>query len=466
MLFLEGLMSLVSTDEGAQSLICEACNDTYLLEPKYECVISPLDTICPNCSFQAVEIASKFTTSVCPFCKWNPPAQFFSPDGLTTCRGCTNSACSLSKGLSQLPIRLCPVCRSHSMVLRTPKAGGTQFLSCSHYPSCKGAINFPPCQSVSLSPEKCDACSAKFAATIRKLNFTFAGTGQSQGGPLNAEYCVAGCSDYLNPMLRMANGRVENLFVAPVQQQPPPPPPPRSQSNVNLAGSFQAMKNSFQKKVQKLCNCGVEAALMTVKKEGPNVGREFYGCGNSRTCQFFEWADGEQPRGMGGGGGGGGGGFSGNNFAPSRSSGFQNVPSGFQNGPPPNSFAPSRSSGFQNPSHADVLCGCGTPAKHLVSKKEGPNQGRAFYACATPRECKFFKWADEIGQQGSSAPSASAGRGVCFNCNQPGHWSNACPNRGGSGFSAPAPAPQKRGKQVKDDINSAPKKRGRPPKSK
>ena len=38
------------------------------------------------------------------------------------------------------------------------------------------------------------------------------------------------------------------------------------------------------------CLCGVEASLLTVKKDGPNKGRLFYTC-KSRTCKFFYFED-------------------------------------------------------------------------------------------------------------------------------------------------------------------------------
>ena len=66
--------------------------------------------------------------------------------------------------------------------------------------------------------------------------------------------------------------------------------------------------------------------MFTVRKEGPNQGRQFYSC-PTKTCDFFAWKDGAGSasnnsfnNGGGGGGGGGnngggggrGGGFSGN----------------------------------------------------------------------------------------------------------------------------------------------------------
>lgn len=45
-------------------------------------------------------------------------------------------------------------------------------------------------------------------------------------------------------------------------------------------------------------------------------------------------------------------------------------------------------------------CNCGE-AKLLEVKKEGPNQGRKFYACAQPKgsQCDFFCWDGETARQ-------------------------------------------------------------------
>lgn len=41
------------------------------------------------------------------------------------------------------------------------------------------------------------------------------------------------------------------------------------------------------------CECGFPAVTFNVKKEGPNLGREFYCCSrkDDGKCQFFVWAD-------------------------------------------------------------------------------------------------------------------------------------------------------------------------------
>ncbi|KAH8929181.1 prokaryotic type I DNA topoisomerase [Atractiella rhizophila] len=42
------------------------------------------------------------------------------------------------------------------------------------------------------------------------------------------------------------------------------------------------------------CQCGLEAVLLTVAKEGPNMGRQFYKCSklsDAAKCSFFQWTD-------------------------------------------------------------------------------------------------------------------------------------------------------------------------------
>ena len=40
---------------------------------------------------------------------------------------------------------------------------------------------------------------------------------------------------------------------------------------------------------------------------------------------------------------------------------------------------------------SSILCQCGNEACVKVVSKEGPNNGKEFFSCAT-RACKFFKW--------------------------------------------------------------------------
>ncbi|XP_066952074.1 DNA topoisomerase 3-alpha [Macrobrachium rosenbergii] len=204
-----------------------------------------------------------------------------------------------------------------------------------------------------------------------------------------------------------------------------------------------------------VCTCNEDAILLTVRKEGPNTGRQFYKCAKPQGtgCNFFLWADeGDNVRSGGWGDDGGAGGSSsgrGNNFGQSR--GSSNI-----------SFTQNSSwnnrrfdSGFGGGSTYEdsVQCNCGIAAKRLTVQKEGPNKGREFYACIKERnvQCRFFKWADEIeGEQQSGYGNYSTdtgfggGRGgtrqrdtgstgwkrKCGACGEEGHDRRNCPEGG------------------------------------
>ncbi|KAL3133169.1 hypothetical protein ABBQ38_007062 [Trebouxia sp. C0009 RCD-2024] len=118
-------------------------------------------------------------------------------------------------------------------------------------------------------------------------------------------------------------------------------------------------------------------------------------------------------------------------------------------------------------------CDCGLQCSYIMAKT-AKNDGRWFYRCPKPKEegqCRFFQWADELGQQpqsagrgggparagpgsapyggpaphGGPAPSyhsyssppkmgaggAAASTDACFKCGETGHWSRDCPTGGG-----------------------------------
>lgn len=131
-----------------------------------------------------------------------------------------------------------------------------------------------------------------------------------------------------------------------------------------------------------VCNCGSEALLLTVRKDGPNQGRQFYKCSSS-ACNFFLWAD-EQPQDRG-------------TTAPRSSTLPQppagRAPAGLQR--PGGGREPSGSGSLD--AGGGVVCRCEQPAVTRTVQKDGPNKGRQFHTCPKPREqqCGFFQWADE-----------------------------------------------------------------------
>lgn len=133
-----------------------------------------------------------------------------------------------------------------------------------------------------------------------------------------------------------------------------------------------------------VCNCSQDALLLTVRKEGPNQGRQFYKC-NTGNCNFFLW-DEQQNDQPGSAGRMGSTGQLGPSFQPPRPSlGFANTPQQKQG---------SRGSGGGG---EESMCSCNIPAVTRTVMKDGPNKGRVFLTCGKPRDqqCGFFQWVDE-----------------------------------------------------------------------
>ncbi|KAM6186541.1 DNA topoisomerase 3-alpha isoform 2-T2 [Rhynchocyon petersi] len=341
------------------------------------------------------------------------------------------------------PIRRCPQCNK-DMVLKTMK-NGRFYLSCVGFPECRSAMWFPDSiLEASRDESVCPVCKPQ---PVYRLKLKFRPGSIPPSMPLELVGCVGGCDETLREMLnlRFSRGLPRALqsanqssglqanqcldkrdnnqhshFQLPGSKQCEParassqPLPP----STNIVGS-----NSVT------CNCGQEALLLTVRKEGPNQGRQFYKCSRG-SCTFFLWADSSPP---------------------------------ITAGTPPYAGRPLGNSpghclgGLNRPgagSGGTTSCLCSQPVITRIVQKEGPNKGRQFHTCSKPREqqCGFFQWADENAASGTISDSPWTGgtwepearskrhRGSsstvgstakkfrkCSLCHQPGHTRPFCP---------------------------------------
>lgn len=370
-----------------------------------------------------------------------------------------------------LPVRKCPSC-NRDMVIKKKREGNSKYLSCTGYPACKNAVWFPEVVlEVQRDESVCPTCRPH---PVHMLKFKFRRGSLPPMMPLEFVGCIGGCDETLREVLdlrylragggsgggaREAPGPVPSR-TAPLQRasstgaapsRPPncsppvsvsswtPPPPPPGGAVNGRASSNDAI----------VCNCGQDAILLTVRKDGPNQGRQFYKC-NTGNCNFFLWA---------------------NECGQPGSAAL----------PPPRSAQPRPSLGFRNTSvdsiriggsgdhGGEIMCNCNQAAVTRTVQKDGPNKGRTFHTCGKPREqqCGFFQWADEnvpppgafgsgynssgynssgfssgqsssnrggngrkkAGDAGANRPPAAKKPRNCGICHLPGHTRVTCPQR-------------------------------------
>jgi DNA topoisomerase-3 len=174
----------------------------------------------------------------------------------------------------------------------------------------------------------------------------------------------------------------------------PPPSPPRSAARPPPSTSAEPN-----------CTCGVPAAQRTVTKESMNKGRQFWTCGASRACDFFEWCDGPSSAAAG----------------PSTSVSRMAPPSTV---PTKRAYTTSASQANEG---AGRRCGCEMPAVQKTVFKEGANQGRQFWTCSKgeAERCKFFEWDDEPPRvSGGGGGGSGGGGGASDECYKVRHLYN------------------------------------------
>uniref|UniRef100_A0A4W6DER5 DNA topoisomerase n=1 Tax=Lates calcarifer TaxID=8187 RepID=A0A4W6DER5_LATCA len=328
-----------------------------------------------------------------------------------------------------LPVRKCPNCRSGHGA--EEEEGGKQYLSCMGFPACKTAVWFPDTVlEVSRDDSICPTCQPHPCSHFRRGSLP-------PMMPLEFVGCIGGCDDTLREVLdlkylragggggggggvgegggrgRGGGGRGDDPW--PPDARPPRPQlprAPRSNPHPSLppvpswtpqprppAGGGVSSADPSRDAI--VCNCGQDALLLTVRKNGPNQGRQFYKC-NSGSCNFFLWAD--QPDQEG---------------APQSQGPPRPLPAPRTSQPPPRP-----SLGFTNPSGGSrgqegsaggqvghTMCNCNEAAVTRTVQKDGPNKGRMFQTCGKPREqqCGFFQWADE-----NVPPAGKLMLSICF----------------------------------------------------
>ncbi|XP_058531654.1 DNA topoisomerase 3-alpha [Ochotona princeps] len=347
------------------------------------------------------------------------------------------------------PIRKCPRC-NRDMVLKAKKNGGF-YLSCVGFPECRSAIWFP--DSVLEANRDESVCPVCQPQPVYRLRLKFKRGSLPPTMPLELVGCVGGCDETLREILdlRLSHGtpraaqpsghlqasQALNRMDSRQHGRPQPPDsrPPGPSKALTRAPLLPAAASGAGESNSVTCNCGQEAVLLTVRKEGPNQGRQFYKCA-SGGCSFFLWADSSPPA------------------AP-------RAPGGSLPHPPGSGGPLGGSSGFGGGGGV-TSCLCSQPAITRTVQKDGPNKGRQFHTCSKPREqqCGFFQWADENSAplapgmfgalpwsgaggraQGSEArskrPRASSSDTApgptvkkarkCSLCHQPGHTRPFCP---------------------------------------
>ncbi|CAH0579356.1 unnamed protein product [Chrysodeixis includens] len=381
----------------------------------------------------------------------------------------------------------CPKCGT-DMVVRHKKSNADElYIGCMSYPSCKNAVWLPSLvKSVKVLPETCSICGPNY----KMLKFEWRNNQISHFYPQPYTGCLGGCDARFLEMLqinlscvrqvgertqntnntaptvnRSQNSRPSSNSNSPNTITPPiPVVPPRPTPRINPSQPRQfvpppvanrapnAMNNQLRMPVPRgndgddnnvLCGCNKPAIILTVRKQTPNFGKQFYKCQAGKDnggCDFFLWAP---------------------ESTDSAQNPYDTPPSSAWGSDQPSSNA-SRGRGQSRNSNNgwddDVMCDCGLPCKKLTVQKEGPNKGRTFYGCVKDlgARCNFFQWGDTEAVpvvdwgEGSSASSNSRGRGrgrgggargagggargagggqrLCSVCRQPGHTRGRCPN--------------------------------------
>ncbi|XP_056643172.1 DNA topoisomerase 3-alpha [Diorhabda sublineata] len=286
------------------------------------------------------------------------------------------------------PVLKCPKC-GNDMIVRSKRNGPGQYIVCTNAPVCRHVIWFPGAvETIEVQDQHCSQCGPNY----KKLKLKFK-QNLFPGYPNPNTLCIGGCDmnvlETLDITLSSVIQRNTNNIRALNNENIP------NNSRRNSDSGYQSTRrdtsnfsnqttsnttldnipgpsrsNDVEQGGGIVCSCSQEAVLLTVRKEGPNQGRQFYGCG-TRTCQFFLWA------------------------------------------PEDGGTATDNRSNPTSTGLSIVKCNCRLPAVTRTVSKPGPNVGRQFYCCSKPmgQGCGFFKWIDESGGDGGHSGGGDDGSG-------------------------------------------------------
>ncbi|XP_017370352.1 DNA topoisomerase 3-alpha isoform X3 [Cebus imitator] len=349
------------------------------------------------------------------------------------------------------PIRKCPQCNK-DMVLKTKKNGGF-YLSCMGFPECRSAMWFP--DSVLEASRDGSVCPVCQPHPVYRLKLKFKRGSLPPTMPLEFVCCIGGCDETLREILDLRfsrgpprasqpSGRLQaSQSLNGMDSSHHPQPADGRQTGPSKALAWTLPPPTAAGESNSVtCNCGQEAVLLTVRKEGPNQGRQFFKC-NTGSCNFFLWADspslgaGEPP-----------------------TSACRSLGGSLGRPPGPGTHL----GGFGNPGDGSgngTSCLCSQPTVKRTVQKDGPNKGRQFHTCAKPREqqCGFFQWVDENMAPGQLAwVSASIKRDKSDASVHLPRTSGALPWTRGRGGTLGLEARSKRPRASSSDMGSTAKK--------
>ncbi|KAH3742919.1 DNA topoisomerase [Pelomyxa schiedti] len=373
--------------------------------------LSPHEAKCPLCQFQVVSVTKQDGNlwQFCPWCRNHPPAGCTSGSNGFPCFQCSESTCKLAG--KKAPVGKCPQCPSGNIQLKTTK-DGVFYLGCTQYPTCKASLWLPRAianATVTNAENVCHGGSTSAAAAhppVQRLDITYHKNHIPPGVPVHSVACVAGCDGVLNTKAYSSGTS-----------------PSTSSNSTSTSSSCSRdepyqLDNSADTSVSDISVLDISAADLSALDDS--------------AFAFDQGADDQVPV-----------------------DNDDNYGADTHNSNTGNSCAASHQIWVApTASHADNDDSSDAPMCPLhqlpcikrVTQKEGKNKGREFWRCED-QACSTFIWADEAASgvpisgrtpyssngNGGGSGSGRGGPLLCYNCNQPGHFASACPEKSSGG---------------------------------